>query len=200
MTISGASGRLEERAFPVPSLASPKILLCSHDTFGLGNIRRSLLLGELLGSTYPRSAVLLITGSPMIHSFRIPARMDYVKLPCVDRVDAEQYQPRFLTGCPSEIRQTRGAIIERTALGFGPDLVIVDKRAAGIDGELLPALESLRACARPPRLVLGLRDILDAPELTRRALQLNGSFDLIARFYDEVWIYGSPAVFDAVRV
>ena len=76
--------------------ARPKILIYSHDTFGLGNIRRSLLLGELLGSEYPQSAILLMTGSPMIHAFRIPQRMDYVKLPCVNRVHADEYEPRFL--------------------------------------------------------------------------------------------------------
>ena len=177
---------------------SPKILIYSHDTFGLGNIRRSLLLAEVLGSAYPHCAILLITGSPMIHAFRIPDRMDYVKLPCIDRVAAETYQPRFLADCADEVRSTRRAILERTAVSFQPDLVIVDKRAAGIDGEMLPALAALRALPRPPRIVLGIRDILDAPETTRRTLQSNGSFETIERFYDEVWIYGSPEVFDAV--
>lgn len=182
----------------IDQLARPKILLYSHDTFGLGNIRRSLLLGDLLTSTYPGAAVLLVTGSPMIHAFRIPARMDYVKLPCVNRVSADTYEPRFLLECASEVRQTRSEIIERTAVGFGPDLLIVDKRAAGIDGELLPALAALRARPNRPRIVLGLRDILDAPEVSRRALRANGSFDVIEQYYDEVWVYGSPAVFDVV--
>jgi len=183
----------------LPRAARPKIMIYSHDTFGLGNIRRSLLLGELLGSAYPQSAILLMTGSPMIHAFRIPDRMDYVKLPCLTRVSAEEYEPRFLTHCADEIRQTRSEILERTSIAFQPDLVIVDKRAAGIDGELLPALDALRRLTRPPRMVLGIRDILDAPEQTRRALVANGSFELIERYYDEVWIYGSPDVFDAVR-
>jgi predicted glycosyltransferase len=52
---------------------------------------------------------------------------------------------------------------------------------------------------RRPQVILGIRDILDAPEVTRRVLRENGSFDLIRAFYDEVWIYGSRAVFDAVR-
>jgi predicted glycosyltransferase len=47
--------------------------------------------------------------------------------------------------------------------------------------------------------VLGIRDILDAPEKTRAALAANGSFDIIGRYYDEVWIYGSPDIFDAVH-
>jgi predicted glycosyltransferase len=177
---------------------SPKFLLYSHDTFGLGNIRRSLLLGELLTAQYPHAAVLLVTGSPVIHAFRLPDGMDYIKLPCVDRVQADQYVPRFLTRCPDEVRQTRRAIIERAVLGFDPDLIIVDKRPGGIDGELLPTLEALESAGRRARMVLGVRDILDTPEVTRRALEASGSFDLIDRYYDEVWIYGSRLVFDAV--
>ena len=181
-----------------PSPAHPKILLYSHDTFGLGNIRRTLLLADYLGATYPRSAILVLTGSPMIHAFRIPPRVDYVKLPCVNRIRADEYEPRFLADCGEEVRCTRSAIIERTATAFAPDLFIVDKRAGGIDNELVPALEAMRRLATPPRVVLGLRDILDAPDVTGRSLRANGSFDLIERFYDEVWIYGSRDVFDAV--
>ncbi|HXT33450.1 MAG TPA: hypothetical protein VN716_29320, partial [Vicinamibacterales bacterium] len=51
------SGHLN--AHPAP--AHPKILLYSHDTFGLGNIRRTLLLADYLGATYPRSAILVLT-------------------------------------------------------------------------------------------------------------------------------------------
>jgi predicted glycosyltransferase len=180
------------------SRARPKILLYSHDTFGLGNIRRSLLLGELFASAYPGAAILLVTGSPMIHAFTLPRQLDYVKLPCVNRVTAEEYQPRFLTDCAEEVRETRSAILKQSVVMFRPDLMIVDKRAAGIDGELLPALKALRRLARPPRLVLGIRDILDAPPVTRRTLRENGSFEVMAKYYDEIWIYGSPNVFDAV--
>jgi predicted glycosyltransferase len=207
MNNSGAAGReprLDSRighATPVrwtAPHARPKILLYSHDTFGLGNIRRSLLLGELFAAEYPRGAILLVTGSPMIHAFTLPQQLDYVKLPCVNRVNAERYQPRFLTDCAAEVRKTRSAILKQSVVTFQPDLMIVDKRAAGIDGELLPALKALRRLPRPPRLVLGIRDILDAPAITRLALRENGSFEVMAKYYDEIWIYGSPSVFDAV--
>jgi len=173
---------------PLASTNSPKILLYSHDTFGLGNIRRSLVIGELLSATYAHAATLLVTGSPMIQAFPLPARMDYVKLPCVNRVRADEYEPRFLHHCDSEVRQTRSSIIEQTARAFRPDLVIVDKRAGGIDGELVPALEALHRMPHRPCVVLGMRDILDAPAVTSAALQRNGSFALIDRFYDEIWI------------
>ncbi|MDQ3816891.1 MAG: hypothetical protein M3362_04250, partial [Acidobacteriota bacterium] len=176
-----------------------KILLYSHDTFGLGNIRRTLLLTEELTRQYGGAAVLVVTGSPMIHAFRIPEGVDYIKLPCLDRVDAEHYEPRFLYACAEEIRRTRSAILKDAVLGFDPDLVIVDKRPAGVDGELLETLEALKGRAKQAKLVLGVRDILDEPERTRRVLRENGSFETIERFYDEVWIYGSQAVFDTAR-
>jgi predicted glycosyltransferase len=185
---------------PAPArLTNPKILLYSHDTFGLGNIRRTLLLAQELIDQYPKAAVLLITGSQMIHSFRIPKGVDYIKLPCLDRIDAERYESRFLLECSEAVKRTRSAIIERTVLGFAPDLMIVDKRPAGVDGELTDTLAALREQNFPTRLVLGIRDILDEPHKTRETLRHNRSFQFIRDYYDEVWIYGSQSIFDTVR-
>ena len=183
-----------------PSRAiGPKILLYSHDTFGLGNIHRTLLIAEALTGALPDAAVLIVTGSPVIHALCIPDGMDYVKLPCLDRIAAEHYQPRFLSFWSDDVKRMRRDILRKAALGFAPDLVIVDKRAAGVDGELLGTLAALRRLRRPPRIVLGLRDILDEPVRTRRALAKTHAFATIERYYDEVWVYGTPLVFDTVR-
>ena len=179
--------------------SSPKIVLYSHDTFGMGNIRRTLLLSQEFISEYPGASVLIITGSPMIHAFRIPKGIDYIKLPCVDRFAAEQYAPRYLAGCSQEVKQTREAVLKESVLRFNPDLMVVDKRASGIDGELLPTLWALRQNGRHTKLVLGVRDILDEPERTRKVLAGNGSFEAIDEFYDEVWIYGAKGIFDTTR-
>lgn len=191
--------RPEARRLAAARLARPKILLYSHDTFGLGNIRRTLLLAEELSGQYPGAAILMVTGSQMVHSFRIPEGVDYIKLPCLDRVDAERYEPRFLRSWSEEVKRTRSAILEKSVLGFEPDLMIVDKRPAGVDGELAATLEEIRRKRLPTRLVLGVRDILDEPERTRRTLESNGSFKTIERFYDEVWVYGSRSIFDTVK-
>ncbi|HEX8163416.1 MAG TPA: glycosyltransferase [Pyrinomonadaceae bacterium] len=177
----------------------PKILLYSHDTFGLGNIRRTLLLAQELIEQYPGAAILLITGSQMIHSFRIPDGVDYIKLPCLDRIEADRYEPRFLSACSAEVKRTRRAILENAVLGFAPDLMIVDKRPAGVDGELLDTLRALKRLNLSTQLVLGVRDILDESERTRRSLEANGSFEIIEEFYDEVWVYGLQSLFDAVK-
>ena len=197
--VSTLSGESQAQAMPVADQTPYKILLYSHDTFGLGNIRRTLLLTHDLTSQYPKAAILVVTGSPMIHAFRIPEGVDYIKLPCLDRVEAERYEPRFLFDCSEEMKRTRRAILEKSVLGFAPDLMIVDKRPAGVDGELLETLRALQERPTKTRVVLGLRDILDEPERTRLSLIRNGSFEIIDRFYDEVWVYGTQSIFDPIK-
>jgi predicted glycosyltransferase len=184
-------------AEPRPS-AWPKILLYSHDTFGLGNIRRTLLLAQALTDEYPRAAILIVTGSPMIHAFRIPDGVDYIKLPCLDRVEADRYQPLYLSECSREVKRTRREILKNAVLGFAPDLMVVDKRPTGIDGELHTALQVLRERHRGTKVVLGLRDILDERERVIPSLKRSKFFEAIDRFYDEVWVYGVETLFDAV--
>src|SRR5207247_1533702 len=96
-----------------------------------------------------------------------------------------------------EVRQTRSDILERTALAFRPDLLFVDKRAAGVDGELMATLRTIRRCALPTKIVVGIRDIIDEPEATRRSLRRARDLATIARYYDEVWLYGARSVCDA---
>jgi hypothetical protein len=145
--LSGAAVSQPSRVSAPPSRAvpaAPKILFYSHDTVGLGNIRRTLLLSQTLAEEFPRAAMLLVTGSPMIHAFPVPGNLDYIKLPCLDRTDADHYEPRFLGAHSFEVDRIRRAILVETAVGFRPDLLIVDKRPAGVGGELLDALRALR--------------------------------------------------------
>jgi predicted glycosyltransferase len=58
-----------------------KIVVYSHDTFGLGNIRRMLVIAQSLVESDPNTSVLILSGSPMLHAFRIPPQIDYIKLP-----------------------------------------------------------------------------------------------------------------------
>lgn len=191
--------QMMEQAIATPALITnrePKILIYSHDTFGLGNIRRTLVLAQTLREQFAGASILMITGSPVIHSFRIPDRVDYIKLPCLDRVATDTYAPLYLGQHSTVIKQMRQDMLHRSILNFRPDLMIVDKKPGGIDNELVETLEALHQAPSRPRLVLGVRDILDTPERTRRSLHESNSFDLMDRYYDEVWVYGVPEVFD----
>jgi predicted glycosyltransferase len=48
----------------------------------------------------------------------------------------------------------------------------------------------------PTAVVLGLRDVLDAPAVVRERWRLEGAYEAVERYYDRVLVYGSSNVFD----
>lgn len=173
-----------------------RVLIYSHDTFGLGNIRRMLEIGRHLVQSSPEVSVLVITGSPMLHAFRIPDRIDYVKLPCLSRNVDGRYGARSLPLTLDALVRLRANLIRSTIADFAPDLILVDKKPFGVEDELSGALADLQSFARRPKLVLLLRDILDSPEATTRVWRKNGYFEAIEAYYDQVLVVGSPDIFD----
>jgi predicted glycosyltransferase len=176
-----------------------KVLVYSHDAYGLGNIRRMLEITSHLVDSDPDIHVLLISGSPMLHAFRIPARVDYIKLPCIGRSEKGETVVKSLGISPEETIRMRSNIIMMAALDFDPDVVLVDKKPFGLMDELHLALTMLRQRSKHPKTVLLLRDILDAPEPTSRQWEKNGYHEAIRAHYDQVLIVGTGEVFDAVQ-
>jgi len=173
-----------------------RVLIYSHDTFGLGNIRRMLEIARHLVQSDPALSVLIITGSPMLHAFRIPDRIDYVKLPCLSRNTSGRYGARYLDMALEATVRLRGNLIRSTILDFEPDLILVDKKPFGVEDELSDALTALPQGHARPRMVLLLRDILDSPAATRRIWSKNRYFNAIDTHYDAVLVVGRPDVFD----
>lgn len=174
-----------------------KILVYSHDAYGLGNIRRMLEITSHLVDSDPEVSVLLISGSPMLHAFRIPPRVDYIKLPCVARSEKGESVVKSLgLSYPDTIR-LRTDVIMMALMNFAPDLVLVDKKPYGIADELAPALTMMREAGRRPKCVLLLRDILDAPETTIAQWEKGGYHRAIGEHYDQVLVVGTEEVFDA---
>jgi len=62
-------------------------MVYSHDTFGLGNIRRMLAICSHLHASIPDLSILIVSGSPMLQSFRVAQGIDYIKLPCLKRTE-----------------------------------------------------------------------------------------------------------------
>lgn len=175
-----------------------KVLVYSHDAYGLGNIRRMLEITTHLVNTDPDVSVLLISGSPMMHAFRIPDRVDYIKLPCVARSEKGETSVKTLGLDYESTIRMRSNMIMMAALDFGPDLVLVDKKPFGIEDELEPTLTVLRKRANAPKMVLLLRDILDHPSRTIGQWNKGKYHQAIRAHYDRVLIVGEPEVFDAV--
>src|SRR5205807_205263 len=140
-----------------------RILIYSHDTFGLGHLRRCRAIAHALVERYKQLSVLILSGSPIIGSFDFRARVDFVRVPGVIKLRNGEYTALNLHLDIAETLSMRASIIKHTAEIFDPDVFIVDKEPVGLRGEVLPTLKSLKR--RGTRLVLGLRDVMDEPRL-----------------------------------
>src|SRR5215467_14503014 len=105
-------------ALPRSAQRAPRLLIYGHDTYGLGHLRRNLAIATELSRQVPELSILLLTGSPAVQHFPLPAQLDYVKLPAVVKVADEDYQARTLRLKASEIVQMRAGLIREAMSGF----------------------------------------------------------------------------------
>jgi predicted glycosyltransferase len=168
----------------------------SHDTYGLGHLRRTLALASFFRSRRPLSQ-LIVTGSPLAHRFRLPRDADYIKLPSVVKVAAGTYESRSLDLPFRAVRNLRRDVLLGAAHHFRPSLLVVDNVPGGLKGELAPTLRFLKSIAC--RLVLGLRDVVDEADRVRSTWDDDGSYDLLDDVYDRIVVYGAPEIYDPVE-
>ena len=176
--------------------SAPRILLYSHDTYGLGHLRRNTTVAHGLLQRMPELEVTLVTGSPVAAQWPFPDGVSVVRLPPVVKVGPEEYQP-VQARSMSAVRAERAGIIASTLLRLRPDVFLVDHAPLGMKGELRLALEMAREELPDTRVVLGLRDILDAPEVVRATWSTQGVYQVMETAYDQIIIYGSRELFDA---
>lgn len=177
----------------MPSKA-PKILIYSHDSFGLGHLRRCRTIAHALVDRFPDMSVLILSGSPIIGSFDFRTRVDFVRIPGVIKLRNGDYTSLSLRLDIEETLAIRASIIEHTASVFKPDILIVDKEPLGLRGEVRRTLE--RLSGTDTRLVLGLRDVMDDPEVLAEEWDRKGVPDALDELYDDIWIYGPPEIHD----
>jgi predicted glycosyltransferase len=177
-------------------LAMRRIFLYCHDAYGLGNARRMMAIAGHLARTVPNANLLLASGSPVMHGFHLPDRVDYIKLPSVARTSREQYATRYLTTAIADTISLRSAVLLAAVADFAPDLVLVDKKPFGIMRELADAIRYLRDERPETKHVLVLRDILDAPEATIPTLAASSFERDVNTHFDLVAVLGTPEVFD----
>jgi predicted glycosyltransferase len=173
-----------------------RLIVYSHDTFGLGNIRRMLAICTHLHASIPNLSVLIISGSPMLQSFRVSQGIDYIKLPCLKRSESGDLGARFLDLEVEEIVRLRRELILSTVVSFQPDVVLVDKKPDGLAGEMEPSLRYIKCNLPHTRILLVLRDILDAPATTIPAWTRRGCYNTLQWYYDDVLVLGTRQIFD----
>ncbi len=171
-----------------------RVLIYSHDTFGLGHLRRCRAIAHSLVDADPSLSVLILSGSPIIGSFDFRSRVDFVRIPGVIKLRNGEYVSLSLHIDIEETLAMRSSIIRHTADIFDPDILIVDKEPLGLRGEVRPTLDLLRARGTP--LVLGLRDIMDDPSALESEWERKHAIPALSEYYDEIWVYGLPQICD----
>lgn len=175
----------------------PRVLIYSHDTFGLGHLRRSRAIANAIVEERPDASVVIISGSPVIGNFEFGSGVDYIRIPGVTKLPDGDYRSLNLNVNLDEAVGLRQALILQTAKAFQPDVFIVDKEPTGFRGEVVPALDYLQA--NGCRLVLGIRDVMDEPALLVPEWERKGAKEALVRYYDEVWVYGLKDVHQPLK-
>jgi predicted glycosyltransferase len=169
----------------------------SHDSFGLGHIRRCRAIAHALASAFQGVEVLIVSGSPIIASFDFKARVDFIRVPGIVKLRNGEYESLARHRSIASTTKLRSAMIGDAALNFAPDLVIVDKEPLGLRGELLGALERLKT--RGAKIVLGLRDILDEPEALLQEWERKRVYGALSDIYDAILVYGLEKIYDPLQ-
>ena len=118
-----------------PFGAGARVALYSHDTLGLGHLQRCSNIARTLVAQIPGVSVLIITGSPAVHRYTLPAGIDYVKLPSVKKNASEDYSARSLGVSDDDVVRFRSNLILQSLQDYAPDVFIVDHAPTGMKGE-----------------------------------------------------------------
>ena len=174
-----------------------RLLIYSHDTFGLGHLRRCQTIAHSLVGNRSDLSILVLSGSPIIGSFDFRNRVDFIRIPGVIKLRHGEYTSLSLEMGIEETVALRAGLIKHTAEMFEPDLFIVDKEPLGLRGEVAETLEMLKKKGVP--LVLGLRDVLDEPGLLSEEWERKNALPALRDMYDQIWIYGLKNVCDPLE-
>lgn len=178
-------------------LKDARVLLYSHDTFGLGHLRRCRAIANALVEAYGGLQVLIISGAPIAGAFDYRARVDFVKVPSVIKLRNGEYNSLAEHVDLSDTLKMRRSIIMETARSFAPDVFIVDKEPMGLHGEVEETLAMLKSMGT--RLVLGLREVMDSPALLAAEWERKKVIPRIAQYFDDIWVYGPRGFYDPLE-
>ena len=168
-------------------------MIYSHDSFGLGHLRRCRAIAHSLVDHREDLSVLILSGSPIIGSFDFRSRVDFVRIPGVIKLRHGDYTSLNLGIDIDEMLTMRASLIRHTAEVFDPDFFLVDKEPLGLRGEVKDTLTMLKARGTP--LVLGLRDIMDAPRQLADEWSRKNVMAAVCDLYDHIWVYGLSHIY-----
>ena len=171
-----------------------KVLLYSHDSVGLGHLRRNLAIAGEITAKFENSTVMIVTGSACATQFVLPRNTDLIKIPTITKDDAGDYVTDSFGGSLQVTLAFRSKMILEAFRSFEPHLVIVDHQLTGLKGEALAMLREAKT--KESLLFFGMRDVKDGAEAVRRAWDNADCRWALNNCYDQVCVYGMQEVFD----
>ncbi len=184
-------------AQPLERLQNAKVLMYSHDSFGLGHLRRCRAIAHSLVDAYKGMSVLILSGSPIIGQFDFKARVDFICIPGVVKLRNGDYTSLELHVDINQTLAIRASIIQHTAEIYAPDIFLVDKEPLGLRGEVAQTLKLMKL--RGTINVLGLRDVMDDSEALQVEWARKQVVPALDKLYDDVWVYGSEAIANPIQ-
>ena len=76
---------MEDRRSPDIEARNYRVVLYSHDTMGLGHMRRNLLVAQTLACSSLQATVLIAAGAREAGYFYLPANVDCLTLPAIQK-------------------------------------------------------------------------------------------------------------------
>ncbi len=175
-----------------------RVAIYSPGMVGFGHIRRNASIAQALRCSPLEPAIVMIAEARQAGVLPMPEGVDTVTLPSLRKESEGWIKPRFLDVSNRDVIALRAEVIATAVKAFEPDVLIVDHLPRGAARELGPTLEHLRARG-DTRCVLGLRDVLQDAKTVQSTWFEQANVDAIRDYYDAVWIYTDPAVYDPVR-
>ena len=178
-------------------MTGKRLLIYSHDSYGLGHLRRCQTIANHLSAMHDDLSVLIISGSPVVGSFDLHPRVDFIRVPGIVKLDNNNYAPTALGVSTEELMEIRSVIILETAKRYKPDVFLVDKEPLGLKGEVRDSLAYLKA--NGTKNILGIREVMDDPERLREEWERKGATEAVDTLYDEIWVYGPKVVYEPLE-
>jgi predicted glycosyltransferase len=167
----------------------PRILFYLPDD-NRHSAQRYLAIANQLAQDIPNVQQKLITKT--LPDATIPSGVEVAILP------PDEFSNTKVRANSRRNQRKREEFILDAIFRFQPHLVLVDRVASGINGEILPALRFLKAWSPQTKIVYGMPDVEGSPQTMQVSWQLNGVYELLDQFYDRILFYGQRDLFDPI--
>jgi predicted glycosyltransferase len=171
-----------------------RYLFASHDGYGLGHVRRNVLIARQVLRCDPDAQVTLVTGVPGRPAWLLDPRFTVIGAPPLLK-DARGVYDNPGPGLHAAVAE-RARIFGAAVAAVSPDVVLVDRHPYGTAGELRAGLRLARA--QGARILLGLPDVLGDPTIVCRELAGEG-WSGVPDLFHGIVVYGGPALCDHER-